>query len=194
MISILRPAVTLFVGLSLLTGLAYPLLTTGIAKVVFPAQGQGSLVQQGGKVVGSSLIGQPFSDPKYFWSRPSATSPISNNASASGGSDQGPLNPALIEAAKGRIEALRAADPANKAPVPADLVTAASASGLDPHIWVAAAQYQAARLARVRQMPAERAERTHLRTQRREPVRPAGRAARERAVLEPGARRATGWC
>jgi K+-transporting ATPase ATPase C chain len=151
----LRPALVLFVLLSLLTGLAYPFLVTGIARVAFPAQAAGSLVERDGKVVGSLLIGQSFSDPKYFWSRPSATSPMANNASGSGGSNLGPTNPALVDAAKSRIAALRAADPGNDAPVPIDLVTA-SASGLDPEISIAAAEYQAARVARVRGVPVER--------------------------------------
>ena len=145
----LRPALVLFVLLSALTGLAYPLLVTGVAQLAFADAANGSLVMKGGKAVGSSLIGQSFSDPGHFWSRPSATSPMANNASASGGSNLGPLNPALIEAVKARIAALRAADPGNTAPVPADLVTA-SASGLDPDISRAAADYQVARVARVR--------------------------------------------
>lgn len=149
--SVIRPALVLFVLLSLLTGLAYPLLVTGIAQAVFPAQANGSLVERDGKPVGSALIGQSFTDPKYFWGRPSATAPMANNAGASSGSNQGPLNPALADAVKGRIEALRAADPGNTAPVPVDLVTA-SASGLDPHISVAAASYQAARVARERKL------------------------------------------
>jgi K+-transporting ATPase ATPase C chain len=135
-----------------LTGLAYPLLVTGIAQAVFPAQANGSLIERDGKPVGSALIGQSFSDPKYFWGRPSATGPMAHNAGASGGSNLGPLNPALAEAVKGRIDALRAADPGNTVPVPVDLVTA-SASGLDPHISVAAATYQATRVARVRGLP-----------------------------------------
>ena len=152
---VIRPALVLFVLLSALTGLAYPLLVTGIAQVAFPAQAAGSLVVRDGKTVGSVLIGQNFSDPKYFWGRPSATGPNPNNASASGGSNLGPLNPALADAVKGRIAALRAADPGNAAPVPVDLVTA-SASGLDPHTSVAAATYQAARVARERKLPLER--------------------------------------
>jgi potassium-transporting ATPase KdpC subunit len=152
--TLIRPAVSLFIALSLITGLAYPLLVTGVAQVAFPAQAAGSLVMKDGKPVGSSLIGQSFSDPKYFWGRPSATGPMPNNAAGSGGSNQGPLNPALVEAVKGRIEALRAVDPGNTAPVPVDLVTT-SASGLDPHISVAAAEYQAARVARVRGMAPE---------------------------------------
>ena len=153
--SILRPVLVLFVALSLVTGIAYPLVITAIAKVTMPFQAGGSIVQQGGKDVGSLLIGQSFSDPKHFWSRPSATSPGPNNATSSGGSNLGPSNPALVDAVKGRIEALRAADPGNKAPVPIDLVTA-SGSGLDPEISVAAAMYQAPRIARVRNLPPER--------------------------------------
>ncbi len=154
--TILRPALVLFVLLSAITGLLYPLAVTGAAQAVFPAQAAGSLVVRDGKTVGSALIGQNFTEPKHFWGRPSATAPLPYNASASGGSNQGPLNPALVEAVKGRIEALRAADPGNTRPVPIDLVTA-SASGLDPHISPAAANYQAARVARVRGMPVDRA-------------------------------------
>lgn len=147
---LLRPALTVFVVLSLLTGLAYPLLTTGVAQAVFPHQANGSLVTDStGRVVGSELIGQAFSDPKHFWGRPSATGPMAYNAGASTGSNLGPSNPALHDAVKARIEALRAADPGNTAPVPVDLVTA-SGSGLDPHISRAAADYQAARVARAR--------------------------------------------
>ena len=146
---ILRPAIVLFAVLSAITGIVYPLAVTGIAKVVSPAQAAGSLIEVQGKTVGSALIGQNFSDPKNFWGRPSATTPDANNASASGGSNLGPLNPALIDAVKGRIGALRAADPDNTRPIPVDLVTA-SASGLDPDISVAAARYQAARVARAR--------------------------------------------
>ena len=149
---LLRPALSLFVVLSLLTGLMYPMLVTGVAQIGFPTAADGSLIVVDGKVVGSRLIGQPFSDPKHFWSRPSATAPMAYNAGASSGSNQGPLNPALHDAVKARIEALRAADPANTAPVPADLVTA-SASGLDPHISRAAADYQAARVAKARGVP-----------------------------------------
>jgi len=154
MLSHFRPALTLFVVLSLITGLAYPLLTTGIAQIVFPNQAGGSLVVKDGKAVGSMLIGQSFTESRYFWGRPSATGPMANNASASSGSNQGPLNPALVDAVKGRVEALRAADPGNTATVPADLVTA-SASGLDPHISVAAARYQTGRIARVRGLSLE---------------------------------------
>jgi potassium-transporting ATPase KdpC subunit len=152
MFSILRPALVLFVVLSALTGVAYPLVVTGIAQAAFPEQAAGSLILRDGKPVGSALIGQHFSDPKYVWGRPSATGPMPHNASASGGSNLGPLNPALAEAVKGRIEALRAADPGNTAPVPVDLVTT-SASGLDPHLSVAGATFQAARVARARGLP-----------------------------------------
>ena len=150
---ILRPTIVLFVALSAVTGIVYPLAVTGIAKAVFPAQAAGSLIEAGGKTVGSALIGQNFGDPKNFWGRPSATSPMAYNAANSSGSNQGPLNPALIDAVKGRIAALRAADPENELPVPVDLVTA-SASGLDPHISVAAARYQAARISRLRGLSA----------------------------------------
>lgn len=152
MTSLLRPALTLFLVLSLITGLAYPLAVTGVAQVAFPSQANGSLIVRDGKPVGSALIGQSFSDPKHFWSRPSATAPMPYNAANSAGSNLGPGNPALAESVKARIAALRAADPGNTAPVPVDLVTA-SASGLDPHISVAAAQYQAARVARARNLP-----------------------------------------
>lgn len=153
--TLIRPALSLFVLLSLVTGIAYPLATTGIAQAVFPKAAAGSLILKEGKPVGSALIGQNFADPKYFWGRPSATSPQPYNATASGGSNQGPLNPALVDAVKGRIDALKAVDPDNPLPIPADLVTA-SASGLDPHISPAAAAYQAGRIARLRQLPADR--------------------------------------
>lgn len=154
MTSVVRPALVTFAVLTALTGIAYPLIVTGIGQVAFPDQAAGSLILRDGKPVGSSLIGQNFSDPKYFWGRPSATAPQPYNASNSSGSNQGPLNPALTDAVKGRIEALRAADPGNTAPVPVDLVTA-SGSGLDPHISVAAAQFQAARVAKLRDLPLE---------------------------------------
>jgi potassium-transporting ATPase KdpC subunit len=153
--TIIRPALVLFILLTLLTGVAYPLLVTGAAQALFPRQASGSLVMQEGKPVGSSLIGQNFSDPKHFWGRPSATGPMPYNASASSGSNQGPLNPALQDAVKGRIEALKAADPGNAAPVPVDLVTA-SASGLDPHISPAAARYQVGRVAKARNLSADK--------------------------------------
>lgn len=149
--SIFRPALILLIILTLLTGVAYPLLVTGVAHVIFPVKADGSLIVEGGRAVGSRLIGQPFSDPKDFWGRPSATSPQPDNALASGGSNLGPLNPALTDAVKARIAALHAADPGNRAPVPVDLVTA-SASGLDPDISLAAAYYQADRVARARSL------------------------------------------
>lgn len=153
----LRPALTVFIGLSIVTGLLYPGVVTGIAKVAFPHQAAGSLIVQNGKTVGSELIGQPFSDPKYFWGRLSATAPMPYNGAASVGSNLGPTNPALTDAAKARIDALRAADPDNQAAVPVDLVTA-SGSGLDPHISPAAARYQAARVARVRGVSVDKVE------------------------------------
>jgi K+-transporting ATPase ATPase C chain len=139
----------LFAVLSAITGIVYPLLVTGLGRAAFPTQAAGSLVELNGKVVGSGLLGQPFADPGHFWSRPSATSPMPYNAAASSGSNLGPLNPALVDAVRDRVIALRVADPANTARVPVDLVTT-SASGLDPDISLAAAHYQAARVARVR--------------------------------------------
>ena len=147
--TILRPALVLFALLTLLTGVAYPLVVTGAAQALFPAQAAGSLIVRDGKPVGSELIGQNFADPGHFWGRPSATGPMPYNAAASSGTNQGPLNPALLDAVKGRIAALRAADPGNTSPVPVDLVTASS-SGLDPHISPAAARYQVARVASAR--------------------------------------------
>lgn len=149
MLKILRPALLLLLILSLLTGVLYPLAVTGLAQALFPGRANGSLIMQGGKAAGSELIGQSFTDPKYFWGRPSATAPFANNAAASGGSNQGPISPALTDAARQRLEALHAADPGNTAPVPVELVSA-SGSGLDPHISPAAAAYQVARVARVR--------------------------------------------
>lgn len=148
---IVRPLLVFFLVLTFVTGLAYPLVVTVAAQALFPVQAAGSLIVRDGKPVGSALIGQNFSDPNHFWGRPSATSPMPYNATASSGSNQGPLNPALTDAVKGRVEALRAAAPGNSAPVPVDLVTA-SASGLDPHISPAAAQYQIARVARARSL------------------------------------------
>jgi len=145
----LLPALRMLVVLTVLTGVVYPLLVTALAQVAFPRQANGSLVVVGDKTLGSSLIGQPFDDPKYFWTRPSATSPQPYNGASSSGSNLGPRNPALADAVKDRIKALRDADPGNNAPVPVDLVTA-SGSGLDPHISVAAASYQAPRVAKVR--------------------------------------------
>ena len=149
--SILRPAIVLLLLMTVLTGIIYPLVITGIAQVLFPAQAGGSVITRGGKPIGSRLIGQPFSAAGYFWSRPSATTPQPYNGLDSTGSNLGPLNPALIQAVKARIAALRAADPGNTAPIPVDLVTA-SASGLDPDISLAAAYYQAGRIARARHL------------------------------------------
>lgn len=155
----LRPAIVSFALLSLATGVLYPLLVTGVGQGLFPRQATGSLIQgKDGKPVGSALIGQNFTSPKYFWGRPSATAPMANNAGGSSGSNQGPLNPALADAVKARIAALKAADPANQLPVPADLVTASS-SGLDPHITMAAARYQANRVARERQLSLQEVQR-----------------------------------
>ena len=145
----LLPAVRMLVVLSILTGIIYPYLVTGIAQLAFPRAANGSLIVDKGKAIGSSLVGQPFDDPKYFWSRPSATSPQPYNGVASSGSNQGPRNPALADAVTARIKALRDADPDSKSPVPIDLVTA-SGSGLDPDISVAAAEYQIHRVAKAR--------------------------------------------
>lgn len=145
----LKPALGIFFVLTVLTGLVYPLTVTGLARLLFPHQANGSLIVRDGKVIGSELIGQYFDAPRYFWGRPSATSPFPYNAAASSGSNLGPTNPALAEAVKARIAALKAADPRNNAPIPVDLVTA-SASGLDPHISPASAAYQTSRIARTR--------------------------------------------
>jgi K+-transporting ATPase ATPase C chain len=147
-LSEIRPAIVVFVLLSVVTGLAYPLVVTGVSQVVFPQQANGSLIEKDGKIVGSELIAQNFDQPQYFWSRPSAAS---YNGGASSGSNLGPTNPALLEAVKARVEALKAADPGNDRPVPVDLVTA-SGSGLDPHISPAAAEYQVARVAKTRRL------------------------------------------
>lgn len=147
----LRTAIILIVLLTCVTGLLYPLAVTGVAQLVFPTRANGSLIQKNGKLVGSELIGQQFSDLKYFWGRLSATGPYAYNAGASSGSNYGPLNPALLAAVKKRVQDLKAADPQNSLPIPVDLVTA-SGSGLDPHISVAAAQYQISRVARARGM------------------------------------------
>ena len=145
----IRPALMMLLILTVLTGLIYPLAVTGLAQLLFPHQANGSLIVHDGKVIGSELIGQYFDKPEYFWSRPSATSPFPYNAAASGGSNLGPTNPALIDAVKTRVAALQAADPGNELPIPVDLVTA-SGSGLDPHISPAAALYQVKRVARAR--------------------------------------------
>ena len=151
----IRPALAVFAALTLLCGLAYPLAVTGLAQLIMPRQANGSLVEHDGKVVGSQLVGQAFTSPRYFWGRPSATAPTPNNAAGSSGANQGPSNPALKEAVAGRIAALRAADPNNRDAIPVDLVTA-SASGLDPHISPAAALYQVNRVAAARGFPRER--------------------------------------
>jgi K+-transporting ATPase ATPase C chain len=145
----LRAALVTLAIMTLLTGLLYPLLVTGLTQGIFPRKAGGSALVRGGRVVGSRLIGQPFSDPRWFWGRPSATAPFPYNAAASAGSNLGPTNPALLAAAKARIQALRDADPGNTAPIPVDLVTA-SGSGLDPDISAAAALYQVPRVARAR--------------------------------------------
>jgi potassium-transporting ATPase KdpC subunit len=151
---LIRNAVSMLLVMTAITGLVYPLAATGVAQVLFPHQANGSLIEKDGKPIGSELIGQYFDDPKYFWSRPSATTPQPNNGTASNGSNLGPSNTALRDAVQQRIDALRKADPGNTAPVPADLVTA-SGSGLDPEISPAAAQYQVARVARVRHLSDE---------------------------------------
>jgi K+-transporting ATPase ATPase C chain len=153
MSKLLRQSFVLLVLMTAITGVLYPLAAAGLAQLIFPRQANGSLIMKDGKPVGSVLIGQSFTDPKYFWGRPSATSPHAYNASASSGSNLGPTNPALTGAVKQRIAALRAADPGNNAPVPVDLVTA-SGSGLDPQISPAAAQYQLARVAKARGLSA----------------------------------------
>ncbi len=152
MISQFRPAVVIFILMTFITGVIYSAMVTGLAQLLFSSQANGSLIKyNGGKPAGSSLIGQPFSSPGHFWGRPSATGPFPYNAGASSGSNLGPTNPALLDAVKARIEALQAADPDNKAPVPVDLITA-SGSGLDPHISPAAAEYQINRVAKARHM------------------------------------------
>jgi K+-transporting ATPase ATPase C chain len=158
----------MFAALTVICCVFYPYLVTGIAQIVFPMQANGSIVEREGRPVGSLLIGQAFTSPKYFWSRPSATSPKPNDAASSGGSNLGPTNPAQLDAVKGRVEALKAADPGNSAPIPVDLVTA-SASGLDPEISVAAAYYQVPRIARERKLQVERV-RALVNTQKRSPA------------------------
>ncbi len=146
---LLRNALMMLLLMTAITGVLYPLAVTGLARLIFPQQAGGSLIVKAGKPVGSALIGQSFTDPRYFWGRPSATTPQANNGTSSGGSNLGPSNPALADAVKQRVEALHAADPGNTAAVPVDLVTT-SASGLDPEISPAAAQYQLARVAKAR--------------------------------------------
>jgi K+-transporting ATPase ATPase C chain len=150
----LRPTLVVFVALTLITGVAYPLAVSGISAAIFPSQAAGSLIERDGKVVGSRLIGQPFDDAKYFWSRPSATGPAYNGG-ASSGSNLGPINPTLLEAVKGRVVAIKAAHPRQTGPVPVDLATA-SGSGLDPHISPAAAYYQVERVAQARHLTDEK--------------------------------------
>jgi K+-transporting ATPase ATPase C chain len=151
MFDLIRPAVVSLGIFTVLTGIAYPLAVTGVAQAVFPHQANGSVIVAGGEEVGSALIGQPFGDPRYFWGRLSATAPVAYNGAASSGANLGPTNDALIAAVRARIDALHAADPEHAAAVPVDLVTA-SASGLDPHISPAAAEYQSGRVARLRGM------------------------------------------
>ena len=153
--AVIRPALVLLAMLTALTGVLYPLLVTGLARVALPQIASGSLIVRNGKPVASRLIGQNFTGVQYFWGRPSATALYPYNATASGGSNLGPLNPALADAVKQRVAALRALDPGNEAPVPVDLVTA-SGSGLDPEVSLAAIQYQLPRVARARKMDAER--------------------------------------
>ncbi|AXE32442.1 MULTISPECIES: potassium-transporting ATPase subunit KdpC [Chromobacterium] len=151
---LIRPLLVVFGGLSLITGLAYPLAATGIAQAAFPAQANGSLIEKDGKVVGSRLIGQSFAGEQYFWGRPSATGPMPYNAGSSGGANLGPTNPAQLAAVKGNVETIRKAHPTQTGPVPVDLVTA-SASGLDPEISAASAYYQVDRVAAARKLPAD---------------------------------------
>lgn len=155
MLKEIRPAISIFLLLTFVTGIAYPLLVTGIAQGIMPNRANGSLIARGGKPIGSSLIGQNFSDPEYFWGRPSATSPMPYNGAASGGSNLGPTNPAQIDAVKARVKVLKDADPDNRLPIPVDLVTA-SGSGLDPDISPSAAHYQISRIAKARKIDPER--------------------------------------
>lgn len=154
MLAHLRPAVVVFAALTLITGVAYPLAVTGLAALIFPRQSAGSMVVADGRLLGSELLAQPFSDPRHFWPRPSATGPFPHNPAAAAGSNLAPTNPALADAVKQRLAAIRAADPGNDAPVPVELLTA-SASGIDPHLSPAGAEYQAARVARARGLPLE---------------------------------------
>jgi len=169
MVKHFKPALILFTLLTVLTGVIYPAVVTGLAQLLFPNQANGSLMADGnGKPTGSSLIGQPFSSPGHFWGRPSATGPFPNNAGASSGSNLGPTNPALVDAVKARVDALKAADPDNKAPIPVDLITA-SGSGLDPHISPAAADYQVNRVAKAHKIdPAKLRDMVHAHTEARQ--------------------------
>ena len=185
---LLRNAVVMLLLMTVVTGIAYPLAVTGVAKLLFPSQANGSLIVKDGRPIGSTLIGQSFTEPKYFWGRPSATTPQANNGTGSNGSNLGPTNPALTDAVKQRIDALRAADPSNTAPVPVDLVTA-SGSGLDPEISPAAAAYQVSPCGQGARLEpgagAGHGEHGHQRS----PVRYAGRATRECVEAQSGA----GW-
>ncbi len=156
-VRLIRPAISLLVLMTALLGIVYPFVITGVAKLAFARRAEGSLIYMDGRLIGSTLIGQSFSDPKYFWGRPSATSPQPYNGVASSGSNLGPLNPALLDAVKANVKALHDADPDNRQPIPVDLVSA-SASGLDPEISLAAAHYQSARVARARNLPLEQVE------------------------------------
>jgi K+-transporting ATPase ATPase C chain len=149
MLRLVRPALVLLGLFTVLTGMLYPLAVTGVAQGFLPARANGSLITMGDRVAGSELIGQPFDDPRFFWSRPSATAPHPYNGAASTGSNLGPLNPALADAVKARVDALRAAEPGNATAIPVDLVTA-SGSGLDPHVSPATALYQVGRVAKAR--------------------------------------------
>ncbi len=186
MLKEIRPAVVSFLLLTLLTGIAYPLLVTGVSQAVMPDKANGSMIMKDGKPVGSSLIGQSFSDPKYFWGRPSATSPMPNNPTASSGSNLGPTNPALMDAVKGRVQALRDADPGNQQPVPVDLVTA-SGSGLDPHISPAAAKLSACARGEGAQSQPGCSGQIGRGTHREPPVRHTGRASGKCAGTQSGA-------
>ena len=154
----LRPVFMVFLLLTFVTGIAYPLLVTGVAQLVFPEEAKGSLIRSEGGYAGSELVGQPFDEPKYFWGRPSATPDFPYNSAFSSGSNLGPSNPALMETVKARVEALQKTDPGNKSPIPIDLVTS-SGSGLDPHISPAAAIYQISRVVRVRGLSADQVRR-----------------------------------
>jgi K+-transporting ATPase ATPase C chain len=156
-VRLIRPAISLLVLMTALLGIVYPFVITGVAKLAFARRAEGSLIYMDGRLIGSTLIGQSFSDPKYFWGRPSATSPQPYNGLASSGSNLGPLNPALLDGVKANAKALHDADPDNQRPIPVDLVSA-SASGLDPEISPAAAHYQSARVAHARNLPLEQVE------------------------------------